>query len=68
MAFKAAPLHGSFMLTAILGFLISVIWVYPKNRSYGFAFGLIFVLMFIASIISMTYGPAGTELKMDKKK
>lgn len=65
MAIKVAPLNGSFMVTSILGILISVIWVYPRSSSFGAAFTVVFVLMFISSLISMTYGPAETELKMD---
>ncbi|MAG60680.1 hypothetical protein CL619_02730 [archaeon] len=53
----AVPLSASFMVTAILGFVISVYWVYPQSTKFGFAFGLVFVLMFIASLISMTKAP-----------
>jgi hypothetical protein len=55
---KFYPLKGSFMLFSILGFFVSVIWVYDKfSRSWGFAFALLFTLMFVASLISMTYAP-----------
>ena len=63
---NVAPLSGSFMLTAMLGFLISVIWVYPNSATWGVAFGLVFFIMFIASVISTTYGPSEIELKMDR--
>ena len=52
-----APLSGSFMLTAMLGFLISAFYVYPQSPPWGFTFMTVFFLMFIASIISMTYAP-----------
>ena len=68
MKYNVAPLSSSFMLTAILGFLISVIWVYPNSPSFGVAFALVFALMFIASIISTTYGDPDLELKMDAPK
>lgn len=55
----AAPLKGSFMVTAILGFLISAYYVYPVSSSFGAACMLIFIAMFIASLISMTRAPAG---------
>ena len=42
---------------AILGFLISVYWVYPQSVNYGVAFMLIFAVMFIASLVSMTKAP-----------
>ena len=54
---KAAPLKGSFMMFSILGFIISTYLVYTRNKSYGLAFMIIFVLMFIASLISMTKAP-----------
>lgn len=53
----AVPLKGSFMITAILGFLISAYWVYPQSFNYGITFMIIFGLMFIASLISMTKAP-----------
>lgn len=53
----AVPLSASFMVTAILGFVISVFWVYPQSTKFGFSFALVFVLMFIASMISMTKAP-----------
>ena len=53
----AVPLKGSFMATAILGFLISAYWVYPQSLSYGVTFMIIFGAMFIASLISMTKAP-----------
>lgn len=59
---KPAPLPGSFMLTAILGFLISSIWVMPKNYRWGVTFLIFFTLMFIASMISMAHAPI-TEQK-----
>ena len=68
MPVKVAPLNSSFMLTSILGFLISVVWVYPQSNSFGVAFALVFVLMFFASVISTTYGDPDVELKMDAPK
>lgn len=68
MTFKVAPLNSTFMLISMVGFLTSVIWVKSISSTWSVAFGLVFALMFVASIISMTYGPAEVELKMDKKK
>lgn len=56
-SWHAVPLSASFMVTAILGFVISVFWVYPQSETYGFSFALVFVLMFIAGMISMTKAP-----------
>jgi len=63
-----APLHSSFMLTSILGFLISVFLVYPNSPSWGFAFALVFFMMFVASMVSMTYADVDAELAIHKKK
>ena len=62
---KIVPLHGSFMITAIVGFIISALYVYSMSKTWGFTFMLFFSAMFIASIISMTYAPVMPEL--DKK-
>jgi len=51
---KVVPLSSSFMLTSILGFLISVFFVMQISISWGFTFALVFVIMFIASIINMS--------------
>jgi len=53
----AAPLKGSFMVTAMLGFLISAYWVYPQSFNYGVTFMILFTIMFVASLISMTKSP-----------
>ena len=54
---RAAPLKGSFMITAMLGFLISAYWVYPQSFNYGVTFMVVFAIMFIASLVSMTKSP-----------
>ena len=55
--YNVAPLKGGYMITSILGFLISAYYVYDVSNRWGFTFALFFMLMFIASMISMTYGP-----------
>ena len=67
MLSRVVPLHGSFMVTAIVGFIISALYVYRQlgNKTWGFTFMLFFALMFIASIISMTSAPIMPE--MEKK-
>ena len=52
---QAAPLPASFMLTAIIGFIISALWVYPRDLNWGFTFLLFFTIMFIASVVSTTH-------------
>jgi len=54
---KVVPLRGSFMITAIIGFAISAIWVLKASVAWGAAFMIFFAIMFIAALISMTYAP-----------
>lgn len=62
---KWAPLNSGFMLIAIIGFFISTLYVYPKlSKSYGFAFALVFVAMFIAAMLNMTRASPDEELKL----
>jgi len=58
---QAAPLKGSFMVLAIVGFLISSYLIYPKSFNFGIASMLIFTAMFIAALISMTKAPVIEE-------
>ncbi len=53
----ATPLKGSFMAFSILGFFVTAYLVYPMSQSYGVAFMIVFIAMFIASLISMTKAP-----------
>ena len=67
---NVAPLSAGFMLTAIVGFLISIFFVVPQlSLKWGFTLVLFFVLMFVASVISMTYAPTewNTKGKNDKR-
>lgn len=70
MLSNVVPLKGSFMATAIVGFLISALYVYRQlnNKTWGFTFMLFFAAMFIASIISMTYAQSIPELDIKPKK
>lgn len=54
MPWRAAPLKSSFMLAGIIGFLISVIYLPRISLNWAFAFGLVFFLMIIATLVSMT--------------
>lgn len=53
----AVPLKSSFMVLAILGFLISAYVVYPQSANYGITFMVIFGIMLVAAIVSMTKAP-----------
>ena len=63
--FNIAPLSGGYMITSIVGFLISAFYILPNSKTWGFTFVLFFTLMFVASLISMTYAPSDWPLKMD---
>lgn len=54
---KYAHLSAGFMLTSIIGFLISAFFVNKISESWGFTLMLFFAIMFIASVISMTKAP-----------
>lgn len=65
------------MVTSIVGFLISVFlvestlvkYVSPEAaKTWAFTLVLFFTMMFIASLISMTYAPTEWHLRLDKKK
>ncbi len=75
------PLSSTFMLTSIIGFLVSAFFIptmfdpvteaglYYGSIDFAFAFGLIFVLMFIASLISMNASIDEMEhLHIDEKR
>jgi hypothetical protein len=65
---NVAPLSGGYMITSIVGFIISAMYVYPKSERWGFTFAIFFALMFVASLISMTYGPDEAMLHVGHKK
>lgn len=66
--FNIAPLSGGYMLTSIVGFIISAFYILPRSLPWGFTLVLFFTLMLVASLISMTYAPTDWPLKMDRKK
>jgi len=65
---NVAPLKGGYMITSIIGFIISAIYVFPRSERWGFTFVLFFTLMFVASMISMTYGPDEAMYHIGHKK
>ena len=60
------PITESFFVTSIIGFLISVIYTYSGmiSLSFGFAFSLVFLLMFISSLVAMA--PSSKEFESYK--
>ncbi|MBW2973209.1 hypothetical protein KY346_02340 [Candidatus Woesearchaeota archaeon] len=68
MVWRAAPLKSSFMLIGIIGFLVSVIYLPKISLNWAFAFGLVFLLMIIATLVSMTQSKPVLPLYEKKKK
>ena len=61
-ATSTLPLPKSFFVTSIIGFIISaVLMIYGRiDATWGFAFCMVFVMMFIASFVSIT--PHGKDI------
>lgn len=55
--FNAAPLSSTFVIASILGFIVSVFYVTRISVKFGAAFSLVFLMMFLASFISMSKAP-----------
>jgi hypothetical protein len=51
---RYAHLSAGFMLTSIIGFFLSTFFVWKISETWGVTFALFFIIMFVASIISMT--------------
>ena len=67
MAFRPAPLNKAFMLIAIVGFLVSATYIWSFSKPWAFSFGLVFALMFIAAIISLSRAPAPSAYRTARK-
>ena len=65
---NVAPLKGGYMITSMVGFIISAVYVFPNSNTWGFTFTMFFTLMFVASMISMTYGPDEAMLHVGHRK
>jgi len=59
---KPAPLKASFMLGSMIGFLISALYIPEFSKTWAFAFGLLFTLMFMASLLSMVNATPDEQL------
>ncbi len=51
---RGIPFSSGFMLSTIIGFFISVFFVMSVSPTWGFTFALIFVIMFIASVVTLS--------------
>ena len=61
MAFEAAPLPHEWMIASIIGFFVSWLFVFEQLGivSWGVAFMAVFLIMFLASVVSMTNADTG---------
>ena len=48
------PLPTGFMLTSIIGLMISILFVWKISETWGFAFTLLFIILFISSVVNMS--------------
>ena len=59
---RIAPLKTSFLAISMIGFLVSALYIPKFSITWAFAFGLIFTLMFVASMIAMVRGTPDEQL------
>jgi len=59
---QVAPLKTSFLVISMIGFLISSLYIPKFSLTWAFSFGLVFILMFVASMISMVRGTPDEQL------
>lgn len=54
MPFQFAPLNTTFLLTSVVGFLFSIIYLPKISQTLAMTLGILFLTMFIAVMISTT--------------
>ena len=59
--FKVVPLSGTFMVTAIVGFLVSMLFVFKMSPTWGITLMIFFAVMVISALISMTKAPVSEK-------
>jgi hypothetical protein len=64
---KIAPLKTSFLITSMIGFLVSALYIPRFSLTWAFTFGVVFTIMFVASMISMVKGEPGEQLLVRPK-
>jgi hypothetical protein len=66
--FKFAPLSGGYMGASILGIFISLMYVYKESPDWGVTFTIVFGIMFIASIVSMSAADPNDFIEIETRK
>jgi len=56
------PLSAGFMVTSIIGFFISLLYISRLSLPMSIAFAVVFLCMFIASLISMSRASPDAQL------
>jgi uncharacterized membrane protein len=64
---NVAPLSGSLMMVSILGFLVSIMWLWKLSMNWAFSIGFLSIIIFIATMISVTNAPVEEELSLDEQ-
>ena len=69
MELDVAPLSGTFMITSMFGFIFSALFGYfgTLDKTWAFTFSFVFLIMFISSMISMTYAKPEAVLMIDER-
>jgi len=65
---KIAPLKTSFLTASMIGFLISALYIPKFSKTWAFAFGIVFTIMFISSMIAMVNATPDEQLYPRPKK
>jgi hypothetical protein len=64
---RNVPLSGGFMAISIVGFFVSLFMVYTKiSHTWGVALMMVFITMFLASIVSISNIELDTLLKLER--
>jgi hypothetical protein len=56
------------MMMSMIGFLVSALYIPRFSLTWAFAFGLLFTLMFVASMIAMVHGTPDEQLSPRPRK
>jgi hypothetical protein len=56
------PLTAGFMVASIIGFFVSILYVYKFSLSLAISFAIVFLCMFFASMISMRNASPDAQL------
>ena len=64
---RYAPLKTSFLTMSMIGFLVSALYIPKFSQTWAFAFGLVFTLMFVSSLISMVHATPDEQLSPQPK-